>query len=89
MLERRRARSTSLRMSPDEGERESWLCMPAFKAAVAASEWGERALDGDWLRGEGEAWGGEMVLTSGMAAGVIEDYVGVDVGVGVGVNTCR
>lgn len=68
MLERRRARSASLRMSPDEGERESWLWMPAFKAAVAASEWGERELEGDWVRGEGEAWGGgEIVLTSGMA----------------------
>lgn len=66
MLERRRARSTSLRMSPDV-ERVSWLCMPALRAAVAASEWGERELEGDWLRGGDEACGGEMVFTSGMA----------------------
>lgn len=37
-LERRRARSTSRRMLPDESLRESSLWMPAFMAAVAASE---------------------------------------------------
>jgi hypothetical protein len=52
MLDRRRARSTSLRMLPEEVRRVSSLCMPAFIAAVAASECGEvadivREADGD------------------------------------------
>lgn len=77
MLERRRARSTSRRMLPDEGRRVSSLCMPAFMAAVAASEWGEvamRVLEGDWLRGEGdEACGDEAgsVFRSGMCGGCV------------------
>lgn len=53
MLERRRARSTSRRILPDEGRRVSSLCMPAFMAAVAASECGEadmREAEGEWLR---------------------------------------
>ena len=64
MLDRRRARSTSLRILPEEGRRVSSLCMPAFMAAVAAREWGEEAdmvreAEGDWFReapleGEGE-----------------------------------
>jgi hypothetical protein len=67
MLDRRRARSTSLRILPDEVRRVSSLCMPAFMAAVAASEWGDvadmvREAEGDWFRetpveGEGEACG--------------------------------
>jgi hypothetical protein len=59
MLDRRRARSTSLRILPEEGRRVSSLWMPAFMAAVAASECGEvamvREFVGDWLRGEGDA----------------------------------
>jgi hypothetical protein len=59
MLDRRRARSTSLRMLPEEGRRVSSLWMPAFMAAVAASECGEvamvREFVGDSLRGEGDA----------------------------------
>jgi hypothetical protein len=43
MLDRRRARSTSLRMLPEEGRRSSFW-MPAFIAAVAASECGEAAM---------------------------------------------
>lgn len=54
MLDRRRARSTSLRMLPEDGRRWSSLWMPAFIAAVAASECGEAAMvrdaEGDWLR---------------------------------------
>ena len=53
MLDLRRARSTSLRMLPEEGRRSSFW-MPAFIAAVAASECGEAAMvrdaEGDWLR---------------------------------------
>jgi hypothetical protein len=41
-------------MLPDEGRRWSSLWMPAFMAAVAASECGEAAIlrdaEGDWLR---------------------------------------
>jgi hypothetical protein len=52
-LERRRARSTSRWRLPDEGRRSS-LWMPAFMAAVAASEWAEailvREAEGEWLR---------------------------------------
>ena len=53
MLDRRRARSTSLRMLPEEGRRSSfWI--PAFITAVAANECGEaamvRAAEGDALR---------------------------------------
>ena len=44
MLDRRRARSTSLRMLPEEGRRCSSFWMPAFIAAVAASECGEAAI---------------------------------------------
>jgi hypothetical protein len=56
MLERRRARSTSRRILPDEERRVSSFWMPAFMAAVAASECGEDAMpeareaEGDWLR---------------------------------------
>jgi hypothetical protein len=63
MLDRRRARSTSLRILPDEVRRVSSLCMPAFMAAVAAREADMvREAEGDWLRdapfeGEGEACG--------------------------------
>lgn len=53
-LDRRRARSTSLRMLPEEVRRWSSLWIPAFIAAVAASECGEAAMlrdaEGDWLR---------------------------------------
>jgi hypothetical protein len=54
MLDRRRARSTSRRMLPDEERRVSSFWIPAFMAAVAASECGEEAIfreaEGDWLR---------------------------------------
>lgn len=54
MLDRRRARSTSLRMLPEEVRRWSSFWMPAFIAAVAARECGEVAIvrdaEGDWLR---------------------------------------
>lgn len=54
MLDRRRARSASLRMLPEDGRRWSSFWMPAFIAAVAASECGEAAMvrdaEGDWLR---------------------------------------
>jgi len=76
MLERRRARSTSRRMLPEEGRRVSSLCMPAFMAAVAARECGDeedmvREAEGDALRevlfvGEGDARGeGGRELMSG------------------------
>lgn len=69
MLLRRRARSTSRRMLPDEGRR-SWSWMPAFMAAVAASEWGEVAMArtavGEWARDVGGERGeGGRVLRSG------------------------
>jgi hypothetical protein len=80
MLERRRARSTSRRMLPEEGRRVSSLCMPAFMAAVAARECGEVAMlrdaEGDWLRdvlfvGDGDASGdGGSELMSGAMAGL-------------------
>lgn len=81
MLERRRARSTSLRMLPEEGRRVSSFWMPAFMAAVAASELecGDVAMlreaDGDWLRevsweAEGDCRGeGGSVFRSGAMAG--------------------
>jgi hypothetical protein len=73
MLERRRARSTSRCRPPEEGLRVSSLWIPAFMAAVAASEWGEDAMvreaEGEWLREvllEGDARGeGGSVLRSG------------------------
>jgi hypothetical protein len=77
MLERRRARSTSRRMLPDEDRRVSSFCMPAFIAAVAARECGDddaamlRDAEGDWPRdalfvGDGEASGdGGRELMSG------------------------
>lgn len=81
-LDRRRWRSTSRRMLPEEGRRESSFWMPAFMAAVAASEWGEvadmvREADGDCVREaplevEGEAWGdGGSVFRSGGMAGYV------------------
>ena len=79
MLDRRRARSTSLRMLPEEGRRWSSLCMPAFIAAVAANECGEAAMvrdaEGDWLRevpfeAEGDCSGeGGRVFKSGAIEG--------------------
>jgi hypothetical protein len=81
MLDRRRARSTSRRILPDE-ERRSSLCMPAFMAAVAASECGEeevamlREAEGDWFRevpldaaGEARGEGGSELISGGMVAG--------------------
>lgn len=54
MLDRRRALSASLRMLPEEVRRWSSFWMPAFIAAVAASECGEAAMlrdaEGDWFR---------------------------------------
>lgn len=81
MLDRRRARSTSLRMLPEEVRRWSSFWMPAFMAAVAASECGEAAMvrdaDGDWLRevpleAEGD-WRGEAgsVFKSGGIEAVV------------------
>jgi hypothetical protein len=80
MLERRRARSTSRRILPDEGRRVSSCWIPAFMAAVAASECGEdaaamvREAEGDWLRemswgGEGDASGegGSELISGGIA----------------------
>jgi hypothetical protein len=79
MLERRRARSTSRRMLPDEERRVSSFWMPAFMAAVAASECGEAAMvreaEGDWLRevllvgieGEASGEGGSELMSGGMA----------------------
>ena len=79
MLDRRRARSTSLRMLPDEDRRVSSFWMPAFIAAVAARECGEeeamlREAEGDWLRevpleGDGDASGdgGRELMSGGMA----------------------
>lgn len=80
MLDRRRARSTSLRMLPDEDRRVSSFWIPAFMAAVAASECGEedamvRVAEGDWLRevpleAEGDASGeGGSELMSGAMVG--------------------
>lgn len=82
-LERRRARSTSRRMLPADGRRESSCWMPAFMAAVAASECGEAAMarvaEGEWVRevplaacGEGGRVlrsGGMVLRSGGMAAG--------------------
>jgi hypothetical protein len=67
-------------MLPDEERRVSSFWMPAFMAAVAASECGEgdamvRVAEGDWLRevsleAEGEASGdGGSELMSGILAG--------------------
>jgi hypothetical protein len=79
MLERRRARSTSRRMLPDEERRVSSFWMPAFMAAVAAGECGEAAMvreaEGDWLRevllvgieGEASGEGGSELMSGGMA----------------------
>jgi hypothetical protein len=81
MLERRRARSTSRRILPDEGRRVSSCWIPAFMAAVAASECGEdaaamvREAEGDWLRevllvgieGEASGEGGSELMSGGMA----------------------
>ena len=51
MLDRRRARSTSLRMEPPEDLRDSSFWIPAFSAAAAARErGGELEGDGDGLR---------------------------------------
>jgi hypothetical protein len=52
MLDRRRARSTSLRMEPEDVRRKSSLWIPAFMAAAAASECGGvcEVGDGDMLR---------------------------------------
>jgi hypothetical protein len=81
MLDRRRARSTSRRMLPDEERRVSSVWIPAFMAAVAASECGEAAMvreaEGDWLRevlwmgGEGEVRGegGRELMSGGMLLG--------------------
>lgn len=79
MLDRRRARSTSRRMLPEEGRRWSSFWMPAFIAAVAASECGEAAMlrdaEGDWLRevpfeAEGDCSGeGGSVFKSGAMQG--------------------
>jgi hypothetical protein len=69
-------------MLPDDGRRVSSFWMPAFMAAVAASECGEdedavamvREAEGDWLRdvslgGEGEASGdgGSELMSGGIA----------------------
>lgn len=76
MLDRRRARSTSRRMLPDEGRRVSSFWMPAFMAAVAASECGDEAIvrdaDGDWLRdvpleGDWSGEGGKLLMSGGMS----------------------
>jgi hypothetical protein len=87
MLDRRRARSTSRRILPEDDRRVSSFWMPAFIAAVAASEWGEEAMlreaEGDWLRevpleAEGDWMGdGGSVLRSGaMAQAIVCDAVG-------------
>jgi hypothetical protein len=79
MLERRRARSTSRCMLPEEGLRVSSLWIPAFMAAVAASEWGEEVMlrdaEGEWLRevpagGDARGEGGSVLRSGGdMATG--------------------
>jgi hypothetical protein len=68
-------------MLPDDERRVSSFWMPAFKAAVAASECGDeevivREAEGDWLRevplvGEGDASGegGSELISGGMAVG--------------------
>ena len=75
-LDRRRARSTSRRMLPDEGRRVSSFWIPAFIAAVAASECGDEAMvreaDGDWLRdvpldGDWSGEGGRLLMSGGMS----------------------
>lgn len=53
MLERRRACSTSLRIEPMDGRRDSSFWIPAFSAAAAASECGgecDTGGEGEWLR---------------------------------------
>jgi hypothetical protein len=78
MLERRRARSTSRCMLPDEGLRVSSLWIPAFMAAVAASEWGDevmlREAEGEWLRevpagGDARGEGGSVLRSGGDMVG--------------------
>jgi hypothetical protein len=69
ILDRRRARSTSRRMLPDEERRVSSFWIPAFMAAVAASECGEEAAmlreaDG----GEASGEGGSELISGGMVA---------------------
>jgi hypothetical protein len=94
MLDRRRARSTSRRMLPDEGRRVSSFWMPAFMAAVAANDCGKdaaaivREAAGDWLRdvslgGEGEASGdgGSELMSGGIA--VVWGWLLKQVGVGM------
>jgi hypothetical protein len=77
MLDRRRARSTSRRILPDEDRRVSSFWIPAFIAAVAARECGEEAMfreaDGDWLRevpleGDCSGEGGRLLISGGMSA---------------------
>lgn len=71
MLERRRARSTSRRMLPDEERRVSSFWMPAFMAAVAASECGEeRDAEGDWLRELLLGEGGRELMSGAIVGGV-------------------
>lgn len=85
MLERRRARSTSLRIELDDGRRCSSLCIPAFKAAVAARECGGVWEAGgvredsvlveamrDWRGAEvdGEGDGGSEFRSGGMSRGL-------------------
>jgi hypothetical protein len=82
-------------MLPDEDRRVSSFWMPAFMAAVAASECGEdaaamlREADGDWLRdeslgGDGDASGdgGSELMSGGIA--VVYEYVLGREGVGMG-----
>lgn len=69
MLDRRLARSTSLRIEPEPllARRDSSCCMPAFIAAAAASECG-----GVWEPGGGEA----CVRVGSGLAGAMRDCSG-------------